>query len=54
MNKKITNDLFYFFGYRRRFATNGWDHGIRKHAATNFNLDFAELDYRHSPDFRHL
>ncbi len=28
--------------------TNGWDHHARKRAATNFKLEWAEMEDRHS------
>jgi putative hydrolase of the HAD superfamily len=31
--------------------TNGWDHHARKRAATNFNLELAEMEDRHSLNF---
>ncbi len=31
--------------------TNGWDHHARRRAATNFKLDFAEMDNRHHLNF---
>jgi len=31
--------------------TNGWDHHARKRAATNFNLELAEMDDRHHLNF---
>jgi putative hydrolase of the HAD superfamily len=31
--------------------TNGWDHGIRQHAADKFGLDYAEMNERHHLTF---
>ena len=31
--------------------TNGWDHHARRRAAKNFNLKWAEMQYRHSLNF---
>src|SRR5450830_330133 len=31
--------------------TNGWDHHARKRAATNFNLEWAEMENRHRLNF---
>src|ERR1017187_3981145 len=31
--------------------TNGWDHEARKLAATNFNLEWAEMEGRHHLTF---
>ena len=31
--------------------TNGWDHPARKRAATNFKLDWAEMEDRHHLTF---
>jgi HAD superfamily hydrolase (TIGR01509 family) len=31
--------------------TNGWDHHARKRAATNFNLEWAEMEDRHQLNF---
>ena len=31
--------------------TNGWDHHARKRAATNFELEWAEMEERHSLNF---
>src|SRR5664280_500799 len=31
--------------------TNGWDHHARKRAATNFKLEWAELEERHNLNF---
>jgi putative hydrolase of the HAD superfamily len=31
--------------------TNGWDHHARRRAATNFNLEFDEMDSRHHLNF---
>ena len=31
--------------------TNGWDHHARKRAATNFNLEWAEMEDRHHLTF---
>jgi putative hydrolase of the HAD superfamily len=31
--------------------TNGWDHHARKRAATNFNLELAEMENRHHLTF---
>ncbi len=31
--------------------SNGWDHGIRLNAATEFDLDFEEMEFRHHLNF---
>ncbi len=31
--------------------TNGWDHHVRRRAAKNFNLDWAEMEERHRLTF---
>ena len=31
--------------------TNGWDHHARKRAATNFKLEWAEMEHRHHLTF---
>lgn len=34
--------------------TNGWDHHARRRAATEFSLNYEELDLRHEPLFKIL
>jgi putative hydrolase of the HAD superfamily len=45
--KKATAITCVFLDIGGVLLTDGWDHNARKRAATNFNLEFAEMEDRH-------
>ena len=51
MMKKAAAITCVFLDIGGVLLTNGWDHHARKLAATNFNLELAEMDDRHHLNF---
>jgi putative hydrolase of the HAD superfamily len=49
--KQATTITCLFLDIGGVLLTNGWDHHARKKAATNFDLDLAEMEERHSLNF---
>jgi putative hydrolase of the HAD superfamily len=49
--KKATTITCVFLDIGGVLLTDGWDHNARKRAATNFNLEFAEMENRHRLTF---
>jgi putative hydrolase of the HAD superfamily len=49
--EKATEITCVFLDIGGVLLTNGWDHHARKQAATNFKLEWAEMDERHSLNF---
>src|SRR5208337_2455113 len=49
--KKATAITCLFLDIGGVLLTNGWDHHARKRAATNFNLELAEMEDRHHLTF---
>jgi putative hydrolase of the HAD superfamily len=49
--KKATAITCVFLDIGGVLLTNGWDHHARKRAATNFKLEWAEMEERHSLNF---
>lgn len=51
MMKKATAITCLFVDVGGVLLANGWDHHARKRAATNFRLEWAEMEERHSLNF---
>ena len=49
--KKATAITCVFLDVGGVLLTNGWDHHARKRAATNFKLEWAEMEERHHLTF---
>jgi putative hydrolase of the HAD superfamily len=49
--KKATAITCVFLDIGGFLLTDGWDHHARKRAATNFKLEFAEVEERHHLTF---
>src|SRR5450759_4062218 len=49
--KKSSSITALFLDIGGVLLTNGWDHHVRKRAATNFKLELAEMEDRHHLTF---
>ena len=49
--KRLTEITTFLLDIGGVLLTNGWDHHARKRAATNFNLELAEMEDRHHLTF---
>jgi HAD superfamily hydrolase (TIGR01509 family) len=49
--RRLTEITTLFLDIGGVLLTNGWDHHARKRAATNFKLEFAEMEDRHHLNF---